>query len=95
MTAPAATSSASTQPDTSHFNSLQTTGREYRNLSVDQHTMTRDIDQRVPLRDGGFLLSDVNAPSPAHVPGCSASSPVPATSFGAVSTNLRAQGGHR
>ena len=63
MTAPAATPPASTQPDTSHFNGLQTTGREYRNLSVDEHTMTRDIDQRVPLRDGGFLLSDVYRPT--------------------------------
>ena len=37
----------------------------------------------------------VNAPSLTHVAGPSASSPVPATSSGAMSTNLRAQGGHR
>jgi hypothetical protein len=46
------------------------------------------IDRREAIRV-------VNAPSPDHHPGCSASSPVPATSFGAVSTSLRAQGGHR
>ena len=78
MTAPAATPPASTQPDTSHFNGLQTTGREYRNLSVDQHTMTRDIDQRVPLRDGGFLLSDVYRPTEAgSYPVLIAASPYP------------------
>ena len=37
----------------------------------------------------------VNASSLTHVGGPSASSPVPATSSGAVTTNLRAQGGHR
>ncbi len=58
-TAPA----ASTQPDTSHFNGLQTTGREYRNLSPVAHKMTRDVDQQVPLRDGGHLLADVYPPS--------------------------------
>ena len=58
-TAPA----ASTQPDTSHFNGLQTTGREYRNLSPVAHKMTRDVDQQVPLRDGGHLLADVYRPS--------------------------------
>jgi uncharacterized protein len=63
MNASASTSLASTQPDTSRFNGLQTTGRDYRNLSVNKHTMTRDIDQRVPLRDGGFLLSDVYRPT--------------------------------
>src|ERR1700758_1639482 len=78
MTAPAATPPASTQPDTSHFNGLQTTGREYRNLSVDQHTMTRDLDRRVPLRDGGFLLSDVYRPTePGSYPVLIAASPYP------------------
>ncbi len=63
MAAPAATSLASTQPDTSRFNGLQTTGREYRNLSTGDHVMMRDIDQRVPVRDGGFLFADVYRPS--------------------------------
>ncbi|MCU1346864.1 MAG: peptidase, partial [Acidimicrobiia bacterium] len=64
MKNPRATTSttAAGQPDTTHLNGLQTTGREYRNLSSVAHTMQRDLDQRVPLRDGGFLLGDVYRP---------------------------------
>ena len=50
------------RPDTSHFNGLQTTGRDYRDLSPIAHAMTRDQDQQVPLPDGGHLLADVYRP---------------------------------
>jgi uncharacterized protein len=59
---PAAPDTTAVQPDTSGFNGLQTTGREYRNLSAVEHTMSRDVDQHVPLRDGGHLLADVYRP---------------------------------
>lgn len=59
---PAAPDAAAVQPDTSQFNGLQTTGREYRNLSAVEHTMSRDVDQHVPLRGGGHLLADVYRP---------------------------------
>src|SRR4029077_13194922 len=59
---PAAPDTATVQPDTSQFNGLQTTGREYRNLSAVEHTMSREVDQHVPLRDGGHLLADVYRP---------------------------------
>jgi uncharacterized protein len=59
---PAAPDAATVQPDTSQFNGLQTTGREYRNLSAVEHTMSRDVDQHVPLRGGGHLLADVYRP---------------------------------
>ena len=51
------------QPDTSQFNGLQTTGRDYRNLSAAEHAMNRYVDQPVPLRDGGRLLADVYRPA--------------------------------
>jgi uncharacterized protein len=54
-----------TQPDTSHFNGLQTTGREYRNLSAMRYDIIRQTDRPVQLRDGGHLLSDVYRPD-AH-----------------------------
>jgi len=53
---------ATSRPDTSHFNGLQTTGRDYRNLSPAEHIMARDVDQAVPLRNGGRLLADVYRP---------------------------------
>jgi uncharacterized protein len=59
---PAEPDTATVQPDTSQFNGLQTTGREYRNLSAAEHTMSRDVDQHVPLRGGGHLLADVYRP---------------------------------
>jgi uncharacterized protein len=58
----AAPDAATVQPDTSQFNGLQTTGREYRNLSAVEHTMSREVDQHVPLRGGGHLLADVYRP---------------------------------
>ncbi len=53
----------SRQPDTSHLNGLQTTGRAYRNLSEAAHAIRRDTDQHVELRDGGHLLADVHRPT--------------------------------
>jgi uncharacterized protein len=55
-------SPAAAQPNTSRFNGLQTTGRDYRNLSEAEYTMTRDVDQQVPLADGEHLLADVYHP---------------------------------
>jgi uncharacterized protein len=66
------------QPDTSQFNGLQTTGREYRNLSAAEHTMSRDVDQQIPLRDGGHLLADVYRPeAQGKFPVLIAASPYP------------------
>jgi uncharacterized protein len=66
------------QPDTFRFNGLQTTGRDYRNLSVVDHAMQRDTDQRVVLRDGGYLLADVYRPtSEGTFPVLIAASPYP------------------
>jgi putative CocE/NonD family hydrolase len=69
---------ATAPPDTSHFNGLQTTGRNYRNLSAAEHTMSRDVDQQVALRDGGHLLADVYRPvAQGKFPVLIAASPYP------------------
>jgi putative CocE/NonD family hydrolase len=66
------------QPDTSRFNGLQTTGRTYRNLSAVEHTMTRDVDMEVPVRDSGRLLCDVYRPeAEGRYPVLIAASPYP------------------
>lgn len=67
MTSDPAQGTTIRRPDTSHFNGLQTTGRDYRNLSSVEHVMSRDVDQVVPLRDGGRLMADVYRP-PARAP---------------------------
>jgi uncharacterized protein len=75
---PAAPDAATVQPDTSQFNGLQTTGRQYRNLSAVEHTMSRDVDQHVLLRDGGHLLADVYRPvAQGKFPVLIAASPYP------------------
>jgi uncharacterized protein len=51
-----------TAPDTSRFNGVQTTGRDFRNLSTLQYEMVREVDQPVPLRDGERLLCDIYRP---------------------------------
>jgi predicted acyl esterase len=56
----------SDHPDTSRLNGLQTTGREYRNLSPAEYGMVRDVDEPVPLRGGGNLLCDVYRPDAAR-----------------------------
>jgi uncharacterized protein len=69
---------ASTQPDTSRLNGLQTSGRSYRNLSAAEHAMQREVDQKVPLRDDGYLLADVYRPEAAgRFPVLIAASPYP------------------
>jgi putative CocE/NonD family hydrolase len=60
------------------LNGPQTTGRDYRNLSQPTHTMTRDGDVPVPMRDGINLLADVHRPlEPGHYPVLGAASPYP------------------
>jgi len=78
VTSDPAQSATTSRPDTSHFNGLQTTGRDYRNLSPAEHVMSRDVDQAVPLRDGGQLLADVYRPTgPGAFPVLIAASPYP------------------
>jgi uncharacterized protein len=68
----------SDRPDTSRFNGLQTTGREYRNLSPAEYGMGRDVDQRVSVRGGGHLLCDVYRPDTSgRFPVLIAASPYP------------------
>jgi predicted acyl esterase len=70
--------STSIPPDTSHLNGLQTSGRSYRNLSAAEHAWQREVDQEVPLRDGGHLLADVYRPQAAgRFPVLIAASPYP------------------
>jgi predicted acyl esterase len=60
------------------LNGPQTTGRDYRNLSQPTHTMTRDDDVPVPMRDGISLLADVHRPEePGRYPALIAASPYP------------------
>ena len=60
------------------LNGPQTTGREYRNLSEPGHTVLRDDDVRVPMRDGIELLVDVHRPAePGSYPILVAASPYP------------------
>lgn len=72
------TATPTAQPDTSRFNGMQTSGRTYRNLSTADHTMQREVDQQAPLRDGGYLLSDVYRPvAQGRYPVLIAASPYP------------------
>lgn len=56
---------AGVEPGERQLNGPQTTGREYRNLSVPQYSMTHDFDVEVTLRDGTVLLADVWRPAEA------------------------------
>lgn len=61
-----------------HLNGPQTTGRDYRNLSQPQFGITRDDNQRVPMRDGVDLLADVHRPdADGRYPALIAASPYP------------------
>jgi uncharacterized protein len=61
-----------------HLNGPQTTGRDYRDLSVPTHVMTRDEDVAVPMRDGVNLMADVHRPvEPGRYPVLIAASPYP------------------
>ena len=60
------------------LNGPQTTGREYRNLSLPTHVMAHDDDVAVGMRDGVMLLADVHRPAePARYPVLVAASPYP------------------
>jgi predicted acyl esterase len=66
------------EPGQRRLNGPQTTGRNYRNLSQPTHTMTRDDDVPVPMRDGINLLADVHRPGgPERYPVLIAASPYP------------------
>jgi predicted acyl esterase len=78
VTSGSALDGAASTPDTSRFNGLQTTGRDYRNLSSAEHAMSREVDQAVPLRGGGRLLADIYRPAgPGTFPVLIAASPYP------------------
>lgn len=49
-------------PGQRRLNGIQTSGREYRNLSEPQHNMEQINDVAVPMRDGVMLLADVYRP---------------------------------
>ena len=66
------------EPGQRRLNGPQTTGRDYRNLSLPTHGMTRDNDVPVAMRDGINLLADVHRPAePGRYPVLIAASPYP------------------
>ena len=66
------------EPGQRRLNGPQTTGRDYRNLSQPTHTMTRDDDVPVAMRDGINLLADVHRPAePGRYPVLVAASALP------------------
>ena len=66
------------EPGQRQLNGTQTTGRDYRDLSVPEYEMTRDEDVAVPVRDGINLLADVYRPdAPGRFPVLIAASPYP------------------
>jgi len=66
------------EPGQRRLNGPQTTGRNYHNLSLPTHTMTRDDDVPVAMRDGISLLADVHRPGePGRYPVLIAASPYP------------------
>jgi predicted acyl esterase len=52
-----------TEPGQRQLNGPQTTGREYRNVSLPTCTIAEDNDVEVPMRDGVNLMVDVFRPS--------------------------------
>ncbi|MEV0986003.1 CocE/NonD family hydrolase [Streptomyces sp. NPDC049949] len=69
---------AGVEPGQRQLNGPQTTGREYRNLSVPAHGMRCDRDVTVGMRDGIELLADVHRPdSDGRFPALIAASPYP------------------
>jgi uncharacterized protein len=70
--------SSGIDPGQRRLNGPQTTGREYRNLSLPTHVMAHDDDVAVGMRDGVMLLADVHRPAePARYPVLVAASPYP------------------
>ena len=60
------------------LNGPQTTGRDYRNLSLPQFKIHSDDNIRVPMRDGVTLLADVHRPAAdGKYPALIAASPYP------------------
>ena len=71
-------SASGLEPGQRRLNGPQTTGRNYRNLSLPTHGMTRDDDVPVPMRDGVNLLADVHRPAePGRYPVLIAAFPYP------------------
>jgi hypothetical protein len=67
-----------TEPGQRQLNGVQTTGRQYRNLSEPKYAIARDNDVPVPMRDGINLLADVWRPNaPGRFPILIAASPYP------------------
>lgn len=54
---------AGTDPGQRHLNGVQTSGREYRNLSAAEFAITRTNSVWIPLRDGTRLRADVFLPT--------------------------------
>ena len=60
------------------LNGPQTTGRDFRELSVPQHEIAEDFDVAAPMRDGTDLMVDVLRPdAPGRFPALVAASPYP------------------
>lgn len=60
------------------LNGPQTTGRDYRNLSIQRHRIRTDANRTVPMRDGVTLVADVHRPdSDGRFPALIAASPYP------------------
>ena len=66
------------EPGQRQLNGPQTSGREYRNLSMPSLEMDTDHDVSVPMRDGIELLADVYRPAtPDRYPVLVSASPYP------------------
>jgi putative CocE/NonD family hydrolase len=66
------------EPGQRQLNNTQTSGREYRNLSTPDYTITTENDITVPMRDGITLMADVHRPdAPGRFPVIIAASPYP------------------
>ena len=66
------------EPGQRQLNGLQTTGRDYRNLSKPDYAIACDEDVVAPMRDGVELLVDVHRPAtPGRYPVLIAASPYP------------------
>ncbi|CAN5670743.1 CocE/NonD family hydrolase [soil metagenome] len=60
------------------LNGPQTTGREYRNLSLAEHRIRRENNVAIPVRDGTTLMADVHRPdADGRFPVLIAASPYP------------------
>ena len=69
---------AGIEPGQRQLNGPQTSGREYRNLSIPQFDMVRDDDVAVQMRDGIELMADIYRPAtPGRYPVLIAASPYP------------------